>query len=193
MIKKELTRLSEIRGAGMLLRKAYSSTSTKATGPHNEVVRRSRKFFKEGIVALPLMLLISGIVLEMTIAATLVVFYVLQSSAGTRNAADALVVARSGASDAAVQLTRNMGFDGTYTVALGTQRTAQITVCNQGRKMTACSEAGGCVYTNPSDAGKAEVTALGTVRGKNRCVRAAYAVDGDTGEIRLESSGEISL
>ena len=145
------------------------------------------------MVALPLMLLISGIVLEMTIAATLVVFYVLQGSAGSRNAADALTVARSGVSDVAVQLARNMNFNSTYTLSFGAQRTAQITVCNKGRKVTSCDVSGGCDYTNPSDAGKAEVTALGTVRGRNRCVRAVYAVDGDTGEVRLESSGEISL
>lgn len=153
----------------------------------------SKGFFRKGMVALPLMLLISGIVLEMTIAATLVVFYMLQGSAGTRNAAEALVVARSGVDDVAVQLTRNMGFDGTYTLTLGTQQTAQITVCNQGRKTTTCGAIGGCDYTNPSDMGKAEVTVMGTVRGRNRCVRAAYAVDADTGEIRLESSGEIAL
>lgn len=146
---------------------------------------------KKGIVALPLMLLISGIVLEMTIAATLIVFYLLQGNVGTRNAAEALVVAQSGVNDAAVQLARNMGFGGVYTLTIGDRRAAQITVCNQGHKTTGCGEQGGCtVLTDP---GKAEITSLGTVRGKNRCVRATYAVNADTGEMKTESSGEIAL
>ena len=192
-MRKKILILDEVRGTGKPLREVYNCTPTETVGPCNEATRPKQIFFKEGIVALPLMLLISGIVLEMTIAATLIVFYVLQGSAGTRNAADALAVARSGVSDATMQLARNMDFDGSYELAPGAQRVARVTVCNQGRKITACDVSGGCEYTNPSDAGKVEVTASGTVRGRNRCVRAVYAVDGDTGEIRLESSGEVSL
>ena len=148
---------------------------------------------QSGIVVLPLVLLISGIVLEMTIAATLVVFYLLQGSTGTRNAADALAVSQSGISDAALRLARNKDVNDAYSIPFDAQRTAQVTICNQGRKTTTCSALGGCDYTNPSDAGKAEVTVLGTVRGRNRCMRAVYAIDKDTGEVRLESSGEIAL
>lgn len=191
-MKKEFLILDGVRGMGEPPKKACDRMATEE-GTHNKADRQRREFFKKGIVALPLMLLISGIVLEMTIAATLVVFYMLQGSAGTRNAADALMAARSGVSDATVQMARNMNFDGTYVLTLGAQRTAQITVCNQGRKTTSCADSGGCEYTNPSDAGKAEVTAMGTVRGRNRCVRAVYAIDGGTGEVRLESSGEIPL
>lgn len=144
-----------------------------------------------GIVALPLMLLISAVVLEMTAAASIVAFYILQGSAGARNAAEALVAARSGVSDAATQLVRNRSFSSAYTITIDAQRTAKITVCNNGRKTTGCSLLGGCDYTNPSDAGKVEVTSMGTVKNKNSCVRAIYVIDADTGEIKSESSREI--
>lgn len=155
----------------------------KLTGKINE--------WGKGIVALPLMLLISGIVLEMTIAATLIVFYLLQGSVGARNAAEALVAAQSGVNDVAIQLSRNMGFGGAYTLTIDSQRAAQITVCNKGHKTTGCAASGGC--TVGTDPGKVEVTAIGTVKGKNRCVRASYAINEETGEMKLESSGEIAL
>lgn len=151
---------------------------------------------RSGIVALPLMLLISGIVLEMTVAATLIVFYLLQGSVGARNAAEALTTAQSGVSDVVLRLSRNKGYDTGATSATFTidaQHTAQLTVCNGGRKTTGCTAVGGCNYTNPSDVGKVEITSLGTVRGRNRCVRAVYGIDVDTGQIRLETSGEIAL
>lgn len=139
------------------------------------------------------MLLIGGVVLEMTVAATLIVFYLLQGSAGARSAAEALTTAQSGVSDAAVQLTRKTTLNGSYTVTLDAQHAAQVTVCNAGRKTTSCATAGGCDYTNPGDVGKVEITSLGTVRGRNRCVRAIYGIDTETGQIRLETTGEIAL
>lgn len=137
------------------------------------------------------MLLISGIVLEMTIAATLIVFYLLQGSIGSRSAAEALATAQSGVSDATLQLTRNSAYANAYSFTVDAQHVAQVTVCNQGHKTTSCSASGGC--TNLTDMGKIEVTALGTVRGRNKCVRAIYSVSSDTGEIKLESSKEIAL
>lgn len=137
------------------------------------------------------MLLISGIVLEMTIAATLVVFYLLQGSVGARSAAEALVTAQSGVSDASLQLARNNGYANSYTIAMDAQHTAQVTVCNQGHKSTGCVIAGGC--TNLTDMGKVEITSLGTVKGKNKCVRAVYNLNNETGEVKLESSAEIAL
>lgn len=146
---------------------------------------------KKGIVALPLMLLISGIVLEMTIAATLVIFYLLQGSAGTRNAAEALSTAQSGVNDALTQLVRNLNFSTTYTISLDAQHVARIWVCNQGHKTAGCDIAGSC--TTLTDPGKVEVTSLGTVRGRNKCIRAVYDIDTTNGQIKLESSGEIAL
>ncbi|AKM78744.1 MAG: hypothetical protein UY31_C0011G0006 [Candidatus Wolfebacteria bacterium GW2011_GWE1_48_7] len=154
---------------------------------------RPRGLFVRGIVALPLMLLISGVVLEMTIAATLIVFYLLQGSVGTRSAAEALTTAQSGINDALIQLARKTNFGSAYTVTIDSQHTAQVTVCNKGRKTTGCSALGGCDYTNASDMGKVEITALGTVKGRNRCVRVVYRIDTETGEIKLESSQEVAL
>lgn len=146
---------------------------------------------RKGIVALPLMLLISGIVLEMTIASTLIVFYLLQGSIGSRNAAEALVTAQSGISDASLQLVRNNGYANSYTFTVDAQHVAQVSVCNGFSKgMTTCSIASAC---STVDTGKVEITSLGTVKGKNRCVRAVYNIDGTTGEIKLESSGEVAL
>lgn len=137
------------------------------------------------------MLLISGIVLEMTIAATLIVFYLLQGSMGAKNAADALVTAQSGVNDATIQLVRNMGFGSSYTLSFDAQHAAQITVCNNGHKTTGCTASGGC--TVATDPGTVEITSLGTVKGRNKCVRASYTINGETGEIKMESSGEIAL
>lgn len=138
------------------------------------------------------MLLISGIVLEMTIAATLIVFYLLQGSVGSRSAAEALTTAQSGISDASLQLVRNSGYSGIYTFTVDAQHTAQVTVCNQGHKNpSACGVAPVC--TNLTDTGKVEITSLSTVKGRNKCVRALYNINGDTGEIKLESSAEAAL
>lgn len=150
-----------------------------------------QQIFKKGIIALPLMLLISGIVLEMTIAATLIVFYLLQGSAGARSASEALATAQSGASDAAVRLARNKGFGGAYTFTVDAARQAQVLVCNGTKHaITTCGIAAGCPTLN---AGKVEITSLGATRGRNRCVRSVYGIDADTGELKLESSGEIAL
>lgn len=144
-----------------------------------------------GIVALPLMLLISGIVLEMTIATTLIVFYLLQGSVGVRSSAEALVTAQSGISDAVMQLARDKGYADAYTLTVDAQHTAKVTACNQGHKTTGCAALGGC--TNLTDMGKVEITSLGTVKGRNRCVRAVYGIDSETGGIKLESSTEVTL
>lgn len=149
------------------------------------------KIIRKGIVALPLMLLISGIVLEMTIAATLIIFYLLQGSIGSRSAAEALVTAQSGVNDALLQLVRNSAYANTYTFTVDAQHVAQVTVCNQGRKSTRCAVSGGC--TNLTDMGKVEITALGTVKGRNKCVRAVYNINGETGEVKMESSSEVAL
>lgn len=191
-MKKERTRSGEIRGIGRAAREMYLiGTTTGRAGLRNMAAYRPREFFREGIIALPLMLLISGIVLEMTIASTLIVFYLLQGSAGARNAAEALTTAQSGVNDASVQLARNMSFGNTYSLTLDAQHVAQITVCNQGHKTTSCTASGGCTVL--TDLGKVEITSLGTVKGSNRCARAVYNVNTDTGEIKLESSGEIAL
>lgn len=143
------------------------------------------------MMALPLMVLISGVVLEMTIAASLVVFYLLQGSAGARNADEALMTAQSGVNDMVIRLVRDKSFAGNYTLTLDTVHQAQVSVCNGTKKGVAtCAIADVC---GPVNVGKVEITSLGTVKGKNRCVRAAYAIDADTGEIRLESSSEIAL
>lgn len=144
-----------------------------------------------GIVALPLMLLIGGIVLEMTIAMTLIIFYLLQGNLGSKNAAEALVVAQSGVNDASLRLARDKGYANAYTLTIDAQHAAQVTVCNQGHKSTGCGSSGGC--TNLTDMGRVEITSLGTVKGRNRCERAIYTVNGDTGEIKMESSTEIAL
>lgn len=146
---------------------------------------------RRGMVALPLMLLISGIVLEMTIAATLIVFYMLQGSAGSRNAAEALTTAQSGVNDAAVRLVRNKGLSGNYTFTIDSAHQAQLSVCNGMKKGVAtCSITAPCGTVS---ANKVEITSLGTVKGSNKCVRASYAIDGETGEVKLESSEEIAL
>lgn len=191
-MSKESSYLDEGRGAGRLSRKMYNSTSTEAAGPRNEAARQRQRFFKRGIIALPLMLLISGIVLEMTIAATLIVFYLLRGSVGNRDAGEALSVARSGVSDAAAQLVRKTNLNGEYTFTIDPQHIARVTVCNQGTKSGVFGDAEECSY-GPGDAGKVEITSCGAVRGKNKCVRTIYTIDGNTGEIKIESSEEIAL
>lgn len=174
----------------MGIESSYLNKVQDARG-HNEAAHQKRGFFEKGIVALPLMLLISGIVLEMTIAATLIVFYLLQGSVGARNAAEALTTAQSGVNDASVRLVRNKGLSGNYTFAIDTMHQAQISVCNGTKKgVTACSIDAPCGVVN---ANKVEITSLGKVRGSNKCIRVIYAIDEETGEIKMESSGEITL
>ncbi len=152
-----------------------------------------------GIVALPLMLLISGIVLEITIAISLIIFYLLQSGTGARSSSEALSTARSGIDDAAIRIARDKSFGyaaaGAYQFSIDGQHTATVTVCNESHKTSACGGAQTCDISlrNTTDKGKVEITVIGTVRGKNRCIRGMYEINADTGELKLGSLGEISL
>ena len=143
----------------------------------------------KGITALPLIILIGGIVLEIAITMALVAFYISESGSGARYSAEALSISQAGINDAMIKIIRNPSFNtgpsSPYYLSFDNNRNAQIVVCKDYQTITNNCD----TYTN----NKTEITSLGTVFGKNRRLRANVNINPTNGEIRIESIKEIPL
>lgn len=146
---------------------------------------------ESGIMALPTVILISGLVIEMLTALAFIVFYLLQSGAGSKNAFLALSAAQSGISDATMRIMRNKsdvdsaGMPYAYALSLDNNRTAGLTIC-QGYKSVSAN----CDASNP---GHYEITSLGRAGAANKRLRAYVNFNSATGAINTESIQEITL
>jgi len=147
------------------------------------------KFFKKekGAATLPVVLLIGGIIVEISIAGAFLAYFLSQSGFGLKLSAEALAAAQSGIEDAKLRIVRDKNFTASpnpYTVDVG-NRSAEVTVCRNLRTVSsACDTA---------MSGKYEVTSLGSALAKRRQLRAIFYVDDTTGEIKLESLIEVAL
>ena len=142
-----------------------------------------------GMTALPLIILIGGIVLEIAITMTLVAFYLSESGAGARFSAEALSISQAGINDAMIKIIRNPSFNtgasNPYYLSFDNYRNAQVFVCRNYRTIT-----------NNCDTwleNNTEITSLGTVFSKNRRLRANISINPTNGEIRIGSIKEITL
>ncbi len=140
---------------------------------------------RKGAMALPTMLLIGGIILEIGIAGLLVSYFFIQSKLGVELSAEALAVAQSGIQDAAIRIIRDKNFSpGSYTINIG-NRSAQVIICKDSKTIL--------IPCDTINNNKHEVTSLGIAQKKQRQIRAFFSVDNLTGEIRIESKKEIAL
>ncbi|MEE8131929.1 MAG: hypothetical protein V3T98_02695 [Candidatus Paceibacterota bacterium] len=131
----------------------------------------------KGIVALPVMLLLGGIIVEIGIAGLLISYFFIQSNLGIRLSAEALAAAQSGIQDATIKIIRDKNFTpGSYSINIG-NRSAQITVCKD-----TCA-----------GSGKHQVTSLGIAQKKQRQIQAILNVNSTTGEVKVESIKEIAI
>ena len=143
----------------------------------------------EGMVALPTVLLVGGIIIEIGIAGLLISYFLIQSIFGARWSAEALATARSGIQDGIIKIVRNKNLDYTasgspYSLPVGNW-TAQVAVCKDAKTLSSPCDT--------SSIGKHEVISSGVVKNKQRKLQAILNVSGLTGEVKVESIKEISL
>ncbi|HDH31542.1 MAG TPA: hypothetical protein ENH26_02075 [Candidatus Wolfebacteria bacterium] len=170
------------------LRRGFGLRPTKSPSA-DEVGGQEKLKANKGIIALPTMLLIGGVIVEIGIAGLLVSYFLIQSNLGIRLSAEALAVARSGTQDAIIKIIRDKNFTSgsPYSLTVG-EWSAQIIVCKDSRTIsTACDD------LDPSNKGKHEITSLGIVQKKQRKIQTILNVNSATGEVNVESIEEIAI
>lgn len=131
--------------------------------------------------ALPTILLIGGIVVEIGIALAFIIFFLGQSIFGVRASSDALAAARAGVQDATMQIVRNKEI-GTISYALDSK--TDVRICKNFINNCATPVVTGNKY---------DVISTGKVLTKNRRLEAILDVNDFTGEVKIESIKEIPL
>ncbi|MEK7657956.1 MAG: hypothetical protein AAB366_02055 [Patescibacteria group bacterium] len=134
-------------------------------------------FDLRGIVALPTILIIGGIIVEIGLAGILVAYLVSQSGFGVKMSAEAMAAAQAGVNDAIMKVVRDKNFftGASTTLAVG-DRSAEVSV----------------IRDNPS-IGKSAVFSIGTAFNKKRKLKALLNVNSITGEVKIESIEEMPL
>lgn len=132
--------------------------------------------FKKGIAALPTILLISGIIVEISVAGILMAYFFGQSGFGIKLSAEAFGAANAGVSDALIKIVRDKNFfHSGYNLTVGRGQ-SYVVVCKDT-----------CVL------GKHEIISTGSVLTKRRKIQAIVNVDNATGEVKIESIKEAPL
>ncbi len=139
---------------------------------------------RSGIVALPAMLLIGGIIVEIGIAGLLVSYFLTQSNFGVKLSAQALAAAQTGVKDATLKIIRDKDFSDSYSINIGNQ-SSQITVCKDFKTVS--------TFCDTQNSGKHEIISLGIVQKKQRKIQAILNVNSITGEVKIESVKEIEI
>ena len=148
--------------------------------PNSDIKRIS------GVAALPVILLISGIILEIVAASAFLAFSFSSGSFGTLLAAEALFGARTGSDDAIYRVIKN-NYLSSYSLTTTTgSHTVVIdaTVEKDPIDLGSCSVAWGCRY---------RIYSSGRVLFRERRVETILAVDPNTREIRRESFKEVEI
>jgi hypothetical protein len=148
--------------------------------------KSSRINHLSGVAALPVILLISGIIIEVIAASAFLAFSFSSGSFGTLLAAEAFFGARTGVDDAFYRVVRNnypisyslTTTTGTHTVVI------DITVEKDPIDLGSCSLTWGCRY---------RIRSLGRVLFRERRMEMILAVDPNTREIRRESFKEVEI
>lgn len=136
-------------------------------------------YFKQnGVAALPTILMIGGIAVEIIIAVTATSYLFVQSEFGSKLSLDAYAAANAGAQDAIMKIIRNKSFtQATTTLSVGSY-SADVSVC----KDLPCTQIG-----------KHKILSVGKAQTRRRQLEVILNVDATTGEVRLESLKELSL
>lgn len=134
-----------------------------------------------GIAALPLVLMVGGLITAITLALLVANLLATQSEFGLRLSSQAFTAAQSGVQDAFLRIVRDKTFTGSYAITFADGSSAAVTVCKD-------SIAPVCVGV-----GKDLITALGQAQTRNRKFQAVVDLDAVTGEAKLESLNEVAL
>lgn len=133
----------------------------------------------KGIAALPMILLISAIIIEVSIISVVLATALNNTRFSERLGTEALSAARAGAHDAMIRVIRFKDCPNdpecppTYSLIVGT-RSADITISN-------------------GTAGKITIQSTGKALSREKRVQVVLGVDSVTGEVSLQSFKEISL
>ena len=144
---------------------------------------------EKGAATLSVILLISGITMELAIAGVIIAMLVSNTAFSSRLSADALAVARAGAQDAELRIVRDKNFisSGYFEppgcVLNGSVPCARVVV--EKDSGTSCSQ--------PISSGQDCIVSLGTAFTRNRKVEAILGVDSISGKINALSLKEIPL
>ncbi|MBU4348485.1 hypothetical protein KJ671_03250 [Patescibacteria group bacterium] len=145
---------------------------------------KNRQYFKkglsgQGIVALPTMLLIGGLVSSISIALTISVYFYVNSTSGSNLALKAFSASKSGIYDGLMKITRDKSLTtASYNLTVGDQ-VAAIEICRD------TEDCGG--------SGKFKVTSIGSAFTRRKKMEAIVSVDSTTGVSKLELMREIAL
>ncbi len=140
---------------------------------------------KKGFIALPLIILISGIVLEVALSLALISYYLVQISFGGKSSNEALSAAQTGIDDAVIRIVRNKDFSSSYTLSIDNIKKTDVVVCSNSKTTT--------INCDTYNSGKDEITSTGKFFNRNRRLRAFVNVDNEKGEISVESVTEIPI
>ncbi|MBI2011080.1 MAG: hypothetical protein HYS89_02560 [Candidatus Colwellbacteria bacterium] len=132
----------------------------------------------KGVSALPVILLVSMIILELAIAVALTASSLSNTFYGERMASEALSAARAGAEDAIIRVIRykncpTTGCPASYTVTVGS-RTADVTIASDG-------------------SGHITINSTGAAFTRKKKVQVILGVNSSTGEVKLQSFAEVAL
>lgn len=136
---------------------------------------RKKNFFRlwRGVVFLPFVLIIGGILIEITAAFGIFTLLNINSNQSLRFSAEALSVARAGTADAMLQVVNNKNFSSTcYRVLVGS-RTAYVVVSR-----------------DIPVAGETSIYSKATILNRTRILYTILNVNSGTGEVNLVSTQE---
>ncbi len=168
-------------------------TRTNSQGPTHNLRKRlgigNCEFgvrYSGGVAALPVILLISGIILEIVAASAFLAFSFSSGSFGTLLAAESFFGARTGSDDAIYRVIKN-NYSSSYslTTTTGTHTVViDVTVEKDPIDLGSCTVAWGCRY---------RIYSTGRVLFRERKVETILSVDPNTREIRRESFKEVEI
>lgn len=143
-------------------------------------IARSKTNATRGVVAFSTILILSAIVVEVGVAASVLVYFLNRSNYGVRLTNEAFAAARAGVDDAVVRVLRTRFYPAcaaSYTIPVGASAEADVTITNVD-----CSAVSETQYT---------VSSTGRVTGKRRTLQATLGLHPTTREVRVLAVTEI--
>ncbi len=142
------------------------------------------RYTTNGVVMLPIVLLIGGVIIEIGIAGAFITLYSGQVTFGIKTASEALAAAHSGVEDGMIKIVRDKNTSLASTTVLFGETSAEVSILKDF--------AGG--FPAP---GKDTITAIGSAgvgsMKKKRKLQSVVNVNQGTGEMRIEWLREIPL
>ncbi len=141
-----------------------------------------------GVATLPTILLLSGILMELAIAGTVLATVLNNKISNQRFGTEALAAARAGAQDAIMRVSRDKGFEALspgYSLNVTDRASAQVIVCKNWVTIANLCD------TNIN--GKDEIVSIGTVLNRKKKIVVILGVDEVTGRVQIRSFEEVPL